>query len=232
MAKPTDLTSKTWNKVKGLTVPKTGFGEKLDAYQAAKRKTEDLPTRNLKAFDTAAKALGDITKHIPVAQQKCNKTLHKDTIEALGAYKALVDKEGGELHSAAVKYQGYIDKYKDLRAVCGQELAAIETRMDNAAKKVVADAKREIAAGHLAEAGKQIKAGTAQLQQIQQEANDSLQKPRVPGPAVETPHADDRPDASVFTALINKQQDIIAVRTEAEHELATLLKDAVAKAKT
>ena len=29
--KPTDLASKAWNKLKELTVPKTGFGDKLDA---------------------------------------------------------------------------------------------------------------------------------------------------------------------------------------------------------
>lgn len=230
MAKPTDLTSKTWNKLKGLTVPKTGFGGKLDLYQAAKKKTEDLPTRNLSAFKAAADALDAVTKHIPVAEGKCNKKLHKDTLDTLAAYKPVIDKEGMELNAAFTKYQGYIDKYKHIREVCGKELAVIEKQMDTAVKAQIADVKKLIAAGKRDDAVKHAKEAQAELQNIQKLADESLAKPRIPGPAIETPHADDRPDASVFTALIDKQKEIIGTRTDGEHQLAELLKAAMPKA--
>ena len=228
--KPTDLTSKTWNKVKGLTVPKTGLGAKLDAYQAAKTKTEQLQTRNLAAFSAAADALQAITKHLPEAEKKCNKTLHKDTITALAAYKPLIATEGAELHNAFVKYQGYVDKYKHLREVCGKEMAVIERQMEAAAKSAIDEVTKSISENDLPEAIKQAKAAKEELAKIQTLANESIAKPRVPGPAIETPHADDRPDASVFTALINKQNDIIGIRTNAEHKLTDLLKHALPKA--
>lgn len=227
--KPTDLTRKGWNKLKGLTVPKTGFGEKLDAYETARAKTEALATRSIAAFNAAADALQAIIKHIPEAQKKCNKTLHKETIEILAAYKPLAEKEGAALHNKFAVYQGYVDKYKHVREVCGKELAAIEKQLDATAKTLIADAKKAIAAAKYVDAGKEIKAGLVELQKLQKAADDSLAKPRVPGPAVETPHADDRPDASVFTALIDKQKDIIATRTEAERELNALFEEAKSK---
>lgn len=224
MAKPTDLTRKAWDKVKGLTVPKTGLGDKLDAYQAARKKTVDLPTRNLAAFKAAAAALDAVTKHIPVAQGKCNKTLHKDTIEALASYKGLIDKEGIALSGEFTKYQGYIDKYKHLRDVCAKEMKQIRVTLDALVAKAVPAAKAAAAAGKAAEADKLVKATQAELLKLQKMADDSIAKPRVPGPAAETPHADDRPDMSVFTALITAQTEIIAVRKQAEAALDAALK--------
>src|SRR6201999_4401622 len=96
MAKPTDLTRKGWAKIKGLTVPKTGFGEKLEAYEKAKGKVlaTALAARNRPNSAAAAGALKPVEHQIPDAIKKCNKTLHKDTIAALEAYKGLVTKEG------------------------------------------------------------------------------------------------------------------------------------------
>lgn len=223
MAKPTDLTRKSWDKAKELTVPKTGFGDKLDAYRAARKKTEDLPTRNLAAFKAAATALDAVTKHVPVALGKCNKTLHKSTIEALGAYKGLIDKEGLALSSEFTKYQGYVDKYKNLRDVCGKEMKQIRAKLDALVAKTVPGAKAGAAAGKADVVEKLVNATKAELTKIQKEADDSIAKPRIPGPAAETPHADDRPDASVFTALITAQSDIIAVRKKAEGDLDAAL---------
>lgn len=232
MTKPADLTSKTWNKLKGVTVPKTGFGQKLDAYQAAKKKTEVLATRNLAAYGDAADALQAVGKHIPEAEKKCNKTLHKDTLKTLEEYKTVLKDEGEKLHNEFAKYQGYVDKYKHIREVCGKELAVIEKQMDAVAKSLVAAVKKSVSESKLPEAAKEAKAGVDELQKIQKLADDSLAKPRVPGPAIETPHADDRPDASVFTALIDKQKEIIAIRTLAEREVMQVIQDAMPKGGT
>jgi hypothetical protein len=222
--KPTDLTRKTWNKLKGLTVPKTGFGDKLDAYQIAKKKTEELATRSISSFKVAADTLQAIIKHIPEAQKKCNKTLHKETIEALAAYKPLAEKEGGELHKNFATYQGYVDKFKHVREVCGQELAQLEKQMKATAESAIAAVKKLVSEGKREDALKHAKDSVADLRKIQERADDSLAKPRVPPPAVESPHKDDRPDASVFTALIEKQNEIIGIRKHAEGELAALVK--------
>ena len=231
MAKPTDLTRKTWNKVKELTVPKTGFGDKLDAYAAARKKTQDLPTRNLAAFKAAATALDDVTKHIAVAQGKCNKTLHKATLEALAAYKGLIDKEGIALSGEFIKYQGHVDKYKNLREVCGKEMKQIKATLDALSTKVLTAAKAGATAGKVAEVDKLVKGTQGELDKLQNAADASLAKPRVPAAAAETPHGDDRPGPAVFTALITLQTDIIALRKHTEAELAKALVDAKAKPK-
>ena len=127
--KPTDLTSKSWNKLKELTVPKTGFGDKLDAYEKARKVTEVLGTRKLATFKAAGAALDVAVKHIPTAQAKCNKTLHKDTIAALEAYKALFAAEGLVLNKEAMKYQGNIDRTLDRLKVCEASMKVHEQTM-------------------------------------------------------------------------------------------------------
>ena len=224
---PKDLTNASWKKVKGLTVPETGFGKVLDAYQAARKKTIDLPTRNVASFGAAATALTAITKAVPAAVAKCNKTLHKDTIAALGAYANLVKEEGLTLSKEATKYQGYVDMYKHKREVCGKELSAIKKSLDELGVKALGEVKKLMGssdkkAHELAE--KLVEKTKAELTKLQHDADTSLAKPRVPGPAAETPHADDRPDASVFTALIDKQKEIIGDRTHIERALDEALK--------
>lgn len=223
MAKPTDLTRKSWDKAKELTVPKTGFGDKLNAYQEARKKTEALTTRNLVTYNAAAAALDAVTKHIPLAVAKCNKTLHKSTIEALGAYKGLIDKEGVALQKDILEYRGYINKYKKLREDCGKEMKEIRAKLDALIAKTVPGAKAGAAAGKAEVVQKLVTATKAELTKLQKEADDSIAKPRVPGPQIETPHADDRPDMSVFTALITAQNEIIAVRKKAEADLDAAL---------
>ncbi len=142
----------------------------------------------------------------------------------------MVNKEGEKLHTAFVTYQGYVDQYKNVRVVCGKELAAIEQQMDATGKSVLAAVKKSISEGKLTDAAAHAKDGLAELEKIQKLADASLAKPRVPGPANEAPHVDDRPDDSAFTALINKQKEIIGIRSDAEHQVAAAIKEAMPKA--
>lgn len=218
-AKPTDLTSKTWNKVKGLTVPKTGLGEKLDAYQEAKKKTEALQTRNLAAFKAAADALAAVRKHLPEAEKKCNKTLHKDTLEALAAYKGLLNAEGQTLSAASTKYMGYLDIWKHKREKSLKVLPDLMKRMTDNAKMAIKVGRDSANAGKTNDAKAAHADGMIQLKKDYDACIESIETWRVPPRAEEQPHVDDRPTGA-FGPLVKLSQDVEALRTQ----LSVLLK--------
>ncbi|MEO7151923.1 MAG: hypothetical protein ABIX46_09485 [Burkholderiaceae bacterium] len=62
---PTDLTGRGWDKLKEVTVPKTGFGDKLTAHDKARKVTQSLGPRNLASFKTAATALKGVSHCAP-----------------------------------------------------------------------------------------------------------------------------------------------------------------------
>ena len=206
-SKPTDLTSKTWNKLKEVTVPKTGFGAKLDLFVAAKNDTEVLRTRNLAAYKKAADALDDVIKHIPVAKAKCNKLLHKSTISLLGSYETLLDAEDTALKKKATDYQGYIDTALELRATCAKEMTAHKLEMEKTGKDLLEAVNAAIAEKKLVDAAQLVKEGMAELDQIRVAANASLEKPRTAGDALAEKKASaDDLGSDGFTRLIKMQE--------------------------
>ena len=227
---PADLTSKTWNKLKEVTVPKTGFGAKLDDFLEAKKETEVLRTRNLAAYTKAADALDKVIKHIAVAKGKCNKLLHKSTIGLLGAYETLLDAEDVALKKKTADYQGYIDTALELRATCATEMKAHKLAMAKAGKDLLDAVNAAIAQKKLVDAAQLVKAGMAELDRIRIAANASLEKPRTAGDALAEKKASaDDLGSEGFTALIKMQESIIAERKEAEMALTQALKDALPK---
>ena len=225
--KPTDLSSKSWNKLKELTVPKTGFGDKLDAYDKAKKVTEVLQTRNLATFGLAATALGNITKHIATAQGKCNKTLHKDTIAALEAYKPLIATESTELNKAFIKYQGNIDRTLQRLTVCEAAMKVHKQTMTALVKSSVDKLVDAIAAKKTVDALQFAKTGLAALKAEQDKTNTTLEKWREPVEHKDAAHVDDRPDDSAFQRIIATQKSITDMRANAETDIATKLKAAL-----
>ena len=225
--KPTDLSSKAWNKLKELTVPKTGFGDKLDAYATARKVPEVLQTRKLATYSLAAVALGNITKHIPTAVGKCNKTLHKDTIAALEAYKPLIVAEGTALNKEVIKYQGYIDRTFQRLAVCEPAMKVHKQTMTALVKSSLDNVDNAIAAKKSVDALQLVKTGVAALKAEQDKTNTTLEQWREPVLATEAAHADDRPDDSAFQRIIAMQKSITDMRANAENDLATKLKAAL-----
>lgn len=225
MAKtPTDLSSKSWNKLKELTVPKTGFGGKLDAYDVAKKKTEVLQTRNLASFGAAATALGNITKHIPDAQKKCNKTLHKDTIAALEAYKPLIAAESTALNKAFIKYQGNIDRTLERLKVCEAAMKVHKQTMTALVKGSLANVAHAVTAKKGPDVVQAVKSGLAALRAEQDKTNATLEKWREPVLHADAAHADDRPDDAAFQRIIKLQKEISDMRANADGDLAEALK--------
>ncbi len=225
--KPTDLTSKSWNKLKELTVPKTGFGDKLDAYEKARKVTEVLATRKLATFKAAGTALDLAVKHIPTAQAKCNKTLHKDTIAALEAYKALFTAEGLVLNKEAMKYQGNIDRTLDRLKVCEAAMKVHEQTMTALVKASVDKVSNAITAKKTVDALQFVKIGVAALKAQQNTTNTTLEKWREPVEHKDAAHMDDRPDDSAFQRIIATQKRITDMRADAETTMAAKLKTAL-----
>ncbi len=222
--KPTDLTSAAWNKLKEVTVPKTGFGAKLDAYDVAKKKTEALTTRNLQTFGLAAVALGNITKHIPDAQKKCNKTLHKDTIAALEAYKPLIAAESTALNKAFIKYQGNIDRTLQRLTVCEAAMKVHKQTMTALVKSSVDSVTNAVAAKKKIDAVQLVKSGLTALRAEQDKTNTTLEKWREPVLHADAAHVDDRPDDAAFQRIIKMQKEISDMRANADNDLAKALK--------
>jgi hypothetical protein len=216
-SKPTDLTRKTWDKVKELTVPKTGLGAKLDEYQTAREKTEALPTRNSKAYKDAAAALVAVKKHLPEAEKKCNKTLHKNTIAALAAYKGLLDAEGVKLAAAETKYQNYREVWIEKRKKSLKELPDLMKRMADNAKMAIKIGRDAANAGKADDATAAHADGLKQLKEDYEACIKSVETWRVPPPAVEQPHVDDRLD--VFGPLVKLSNDVETVRTQLDSAL-------------
>lgn len=225
MAKtPTDLTRRGWDKLKELTVPKTGFGDKLDAYDKARRSTQVLMTRNLATFKAAATALDVAVKHIPTAQAKCNKTLHKDTIAALAAYKPLFTAEGLALNQAAMKYQGNIDRTLDRLKVCEAAMKVHKQTMTALVKGCLANVNHAVANKKGPDVAQAVKAGLATLRAEQDKTNTTLEKWREPVEHKDAAHVDDRPDDAAFQRIIAMQKSITDMRANADTDLAAALK--------
>jgi ATP-dependent exoDNAse (exonuclease V) alpha subunit len=224
MAKtPTDLTNKSWQKLKQFGVGKTGFGDKLDAYATAKGTLSDLQKRNLATYDTVATVLHGITDAIPAAVKKCNKTLHKDTITALEAYKGLVAKEGSELLKEKQHYIVNRDDWIDRRRVSMKTLGLIHKAMENEEKNAAKLIGEYVKGGKRQDAITVVNDTLKKLTAMQNQANVSCETWRVPKAMSEQPHVDDRP-ADLFEPLSALVNQVIATRTNAEQKLGTLKK--------
>lgn len=230
--KPADLTSKTWNKLKELTVPKTGFGAKLDAFLLAKKDTELLRTRNLAAYQAATTALDAAQRHVAVAQGKCNKVLHKATIKLLDVYDTMLATEEADLKRRINDYNGYIAEAMALRKTCATEMAAHKVTMENTGKQLVTAIKAALAKNNKVMAGEIAQKGLAQLNKLQAAANESLQKPRTANdrPAEEKASPDDLGGADGFTKLIKMQEEVIGIRKHYETKISDAMAAALGKA--
>jgi len=208
-SKPTDLTSKTWNKLKAVTVPKTGFGAKLDAYAAAKKKADEGFTRSLGTFKAAEDAIAAVIDHIPDAQKKCNKLLHKDTIALLAAYKPLMEKEGTELKKDIATYQGYFDAWVKKRQVGLKQLPILMKQMTDRGDGSVTAVRKAILSGKPDLAAQVRKAALAQLEKDYDACIVSIKTWREPPPKAEQPHMDDRGQHdALFNALVQLSNDV------------------------
>ena len=188
---------------------------------------EVLLTRKLATYSLAAVALGNITKHIATARGKCNKTLHKDTIAALEAYKPLIAAESTALNKEVIEYQGYIDRTLQRLAVCEAAMKVHKQTMTALVKSSLDNVDNAIAAKKTADAIQLVKSGVAALKAEQDKTNTTLEKWCEPVLATEAAHADDRPDDSAFQRIITMQKSITDMRANAENDLATKLKAAL-----
>lgn len=87
-----------WKKNQPATLPATGLGDALKAYEAARAKAVPARTAEgvddaLDAYDAALAALADVTPAVAKAKSKCNKLLHATCLKVLGKYDAVIDKE-------------------------------------------------------------------------------------------------------------------------------------------
>lgn len=137
------LTYSWWDKNKGATVPKTGLGAALKAYESAKGKITDKCS--VEVLKTAREKLYEVNETAAAAIKKCNKTLHKETIEALERFDGVVKKEAeplikdiGDLEAELMKLDEYEKHFYPLAQKAKKEFDAVAMGVEAAMKKAVA----------------------------------------------------------------------------------------------
>ena len=98
-----ELNQKWWSKNKGVTVPKTGLGDVLKDYEIAK-------DRSSPDYEDMLKKLALVEKKVKVAIDKCNKTLHSETIDALKKYPGVIKAEETWIKK---NYEAYKKRFED-----------------------------------------------------------------------------------------------------------------------
>jgi hypothetical protein len=99
---PQDLKRSTWKKIKPLLMKKTGLGESLEKYAKARSDADKVKRYSL--YMAAGKALDEVKKAVKTATDVATAGKHKDTIESLKAYPALVQKEAAAVAVESIKY--------------------------------------------------------------------------------------------------------------------------------
>ena len=100
---PKDLSRSTWKKIKPLLMKKTGLGEALDEFATKKKEALKTPRKSL--FLALGKDLQKIKDGVKKATDVATAGKHKDTIESLKAYPALIAKEASAVSLEASKYE-------------------------------------------------------------------------------------------------------------------------------
>jgi len=96
--KPKHLTKKEWQDNRSRACKGSGVGKALDQWQAScPNQINDLDKAGIaKAYKTTEA----MAKALNVAEGKCNKTIQKETIAGINAYKAKVEEYQGMLKTA------------------------------------------------------------------------------------------------------------------------------------
>lgn len=224
VAKPTDLSQKWWKKHKAVTLKSTGFGKVLGAYEAALAKPNSKT--NIQAMIKALKAIEPARS---AAEKMCNKTLHKDTIAILAAYKELIVKESTKLQKRGADYEEDIKAWTKKRTDCVAGMKKHEKDMETLVKK--ADATLQTARSTAANGNDTDKARTvklcnamiAELKKARAAAKDTMDTVRIAGTGPEPVHAEDR-DPAIFTEAINIQAVLEHEHNTKEGELKRAIK--------
>ena len=137
------LTFTWWDKNKPSTLPATGLGKALKAYEAAKKNINDKCT--VEVLREAREKLYEVNETATAAIKKCNKTLHKETIEALERFDGVVKQEAkpliddiGTLELELLTLQKLSDKFLPVATKAKKEFDAIAMGVESDVKKAEA----------------------------------------------------------------------------------------------
>ena len=117
--KPKDLSQAWWSKNKATTLKSTGLGKALGEYEKVR-----AGTPSLKYYQDCLKALNKLPAAVAKAEKACNAKLHKETLDALGGYKAVISKEAQEVAKEDTDYAKKLSIFKQSREKLIKTLSA------------------------------------------------------------------------------------------------------------
>lgn len=120
-----------WKKNQPATLPSTGLGDALKAYEAARAKA--VPARApegvdaaLDAYDAALAAQDDLTPAVAKAKAKCNKVLHATCLRVLGKYDGVIENERTALANERKKNADVAaEAIETCKSECAKVLSAV-----------------------------------------------------------------------------------------------------------
>jgi hypothetical protein len=134
------LTYAWWDKNKASTLPKTGLGAALKDYEAAKKKVNDKCSVDV--LREARDKLYQVNETASAAIKKCNKTLHKETMEALERFDGVVKQEAkpliddiGDLEAELMALQQLQQRFLPIATKAKKEFDAIAMGLETALKQ-------------------------------------------------------------------------------------------------
>jgi hypothetical protein len=211
MAKtPVLVTVAEWKKAKAATLKDPGLDKKLADWEKAKNQLDKSPS--IAEFKKCAAALKDVVATAKTTQDKCNKTLHKDTITFLGGYPAAAAKIANGLQKQGEDYSKRVAAWNKKRVDClagmkkldpaGEQLLskfeAVKKTCD--ASKGTADAKRGVSLADQA---------LKEIMKFKETAKDTMDIVRIAtvGPSIDVSDRDQK-YVDMFTQAINIQSSL------------------------
>lgn len=125
--KPKDLSQKWWSKNKAKTLKSTGLGKVLEGYEKVR-----AGKPSLKYYQDCLKELNKIPGAVDKAKKMCNKSLHAETLDALGGYSTVIKKEMTDLSKEETDYTKRLSIFKSSREKLVKELTAIHKKTEDA----------------------------------------------------------------------------------------------------
>ncbi len=198
MAKlPTDLSKQWWINNKAKTLKDTGLGNLLGQYEMVGKKCQDPKERTVALLDEVSGALENVARGVETQKSACNPKLHKETMDALSAYPALLKKAKDTVALKKGAYLKIIDDWEGLRKNTIAELQVLNRDVDELLKRVETCLKVCEKASKVPSVPREplvadAKGLSAQLKDNRKSLHEAMEMHAKNAKAVEAPHPKDR----------------------------------------
>jgi len=211
MAKtPVAVTAAEWKKARAITLKDPGLDKKLAVWETAKKELDKSPS--MAEFKKCSAALKDVVVMAKTTKDKCNKTLHKDTIVFLDGYPGAVAKIAQGLQKQGEDYSKRIAAWNKKRVDCVAGMKKLEPVGNKLVSKFEATQKTCEASKGTPDAKRSVNLAEQVLEEIKTfkaTAKETMDIVRIAGvgPSIDVSDRDDK-YVKMFTEAINIQSGL------------------------